>query len=309
MSNIIENVQETAYFLGVDGGGSKTIAILVDEQGRERGRGLAGSSNYSSVGLEQALFHLRRSVEEAAASAGSSLPVRAAWFGLAGMDRQDDHETLYPHLKPFAQQVQLMNDAELLLGALEDAVGVALIAGTGSIALGRDASGATARAGGWGYVLGDEGSGYDFGRQALQAATRAADGRGQPTLLLDLILQQWDLRHATDLIGQVYPFPDTIRIARLSSLVFAASRQGDQPASEIIQRAADELARAVLVIGEKLTFPDARIPLALGGGILLHEAVLRDAVLKRISQQHNLGQVELVEHPALSAARAAIRLM
>jgi len=297
-----------SFALGVDGGGSKTLAILVDEQGNERGRGVAGSSNYSTVSLEQVHLNLRDAVEQAARAADCQLPVRAAWFGLAGMDRRDDYEILLPLLAPFAQNVHLVNDAELLLGALDNAVGVALIAGTGSIALGRDAYGTTTRAGGWGHVLGDEGSGFEMGRQALQAAVRASDGRGRPTLLLDLILQHWQLKQASDLISQVYPVPDTTRIAQLSSLVFAAARQGDALASEIIQRAADELALAAIVVGDKLTFPDSRIPLALGGGILVHEAALRDEVLQRIGQQRSLGQVEIVEHPALSAARAAIHL-
>ncbi|HZR44520.1 MAG TPA: BadF/BadG/BcrA/BcrD ATPase family protein, partial [Ktedonobacteraceae bacterium] len=139
-----------SFALGVDGGGSKTLAILVDEQGNERGRGVAGSSNYSTVSLEQVHLNLRDAVEQAARAADCQLPVRAAWFGLAGMDRRDDYEILLPLLAPFAQNVHLVNDAELLLGALDNAVGVALIAGTGSIALGRDAYGTTTRAGGWG---------------------------------------------------------------------------------------------------------------------------------------------------------------
>jgi N-acetylglucosamine kinase-like BadF-type ATPase len=201
----------------------------------------------------------------------------------------------------------LSNDAELLLGALDNAIGVALIAGTGSIALGRDTHGATTRAGGWGHVMGDEGSGYDLGRRALQAAARAADGRGAPTLLLDLLLQHWQLKKADAMIGEVYPDDDKGKIARLSTYVFQAARQNDAIAQAIIEQAAHELALAVLTVSDALDLP-SELPLALGGGLLIHEAYLRDQVLQHIHRQRGTGQVVLVEQPALSAAQATIHL-
>jgi N-acetylglucosamine kinase-like BadF-type ATPase len=136
------------YFVGVDGGGSKTLAVVVDAHGCERGRGLAGSGNHAAVGVEQAVSQLRAAVEEAAQMAGCSLPLRAAWLGVAGIDSPRDYELLFPHLCSLAETVRLTNDAELVLGALDQCVGVALIAGTGSIALGRDAYGGSARAAG-----------------------------------------------------------------------------------------------------------------------------------------------------------------
>ncbi|MDQ2717887.1 MAG: hypothetical protein M3Z08_23575, partial [Chloroflexota bacterium] len=138
------------HYLGVDGGGTKTLAVVVDAQGQERGRGLAGSANYNAVGLDQAIQHIHVAVEQAAQAAGCHLPLRKAWLGLAGIDRPHDYETLLPSLRSLAESVHLTNDADLALSTLEDAVGVVLIAGTGSIALGRDAHGTSRRAGGWG---------------------------------------------------------------------------------------------------------------------------------------------------------------
>ncbi len=296
------------YFLGVDGGGSKTLAIVVDTQGQERGHGLAGSSNYNTVGINSAVKQLYTAVEQAAQAAGCAPPFQAAWFGLAGMDRPDDYDKLLPYLRSLAKQIHLTNDAELLLSVLAHGVGVALISGTGSIALGRDAHGATARAGGWGHILGDEGSGYTIGRQALQAAVRAADGRGAPTILLDLILNEWKLRQASDIIARVYADESRAAIAQLSSLAFKAAHAGDEPARQIIQQAAHELALAALAVGNALDFHGGRLPLALGGGILVHETTFRMQVLRRIRSRREIGPVVIVEQPALSAARAILKI-
>ncbi len=302
------------YYLGIDGGGSKTLAVVVDEQGRECGRGLAGSSNYAAIGLEMAMSNIQRALEQATATLAiptstqaEQICFRRAWLGMAGMDRPDDDALLWPRLRGLAQFVHITNDADLLLSAFEDTVGIALIAGTGSIALGRNAQGPRARAGGWGHLLGDEGSGYDLGLQALKAVTRAVDGRGPATLLLDLIMSWWQLQSAHDIIGQVYPQEDKAKIARLTPLVFEAADAGDACAIDIIQRSARELADLVGAVGGRL-FPDAtqKIALALGGGLLLHQQNYQEQVLAAVRQQQALGTVVAVEQPALSAARAMI---
>jgi glucosamine kinase len=294
-----------SYAIGVDGGGSKTLAVVVDAQGNERGRGIAGSANYATVGIDQAVRQIHSAVEEAARAASCSLLAR---LGLAGIDRPGDNEILLPHLHSVAEFILLTNDAELVLSALDDAVGIALIAGTGSIALGRDAHGIVTRTGGWGYIIGDEGSGYDIGRRCLQAVSRAVDGRGQMTALVGLLLQHWNLTDASDIIGKVYPDPGKAAIASLSALVFRAARAADEIASEIVQSAADELALAAVAVRNTLDFPGEEVSLALGGGLLLHEADFRAQVLRGIGKELSIRQVVLVEEPALSAARAAIKL-
>lgn len=297
----------SSYSLGVDGGGSKTLAIIVDAQGNQCGQGLSGSSNYAAVGMSQAVAHIHSAVEEASREAGCTLPLRASWLGLAGIDRPDDCDALLPHLRSLATTVHLTNDAELLLSALDNAVGVALIAGTGSIALARDAQGSIKRTGGWGHILGDEGSGYDIGRRGLQAATRAADGREPGTMLLELIMQHWNLTKADDLIDKVYHAADKAAIAQVSTQVFAAARSGDNIAREIVRQAAQELALAAITVGT-IVEPSRPLPIALGGGLLLHEEDFREQVLDAIREHRAVGQLALVTQPALSAARAAMHL-
>jgi len=292
------------FAVGVDGGGSKTLAVVVDGQGNERGRGIAGSSNHTGVGIEQAVQHIYSAVEEATRPAGCSLPLQCAWFGLAGIDRPDDYTLLLPYLQPLAQRVRLTNDAELALSGLPDGVGIALIAGTGSIALGHDAKGSNARAGGWGHIIGDEGSGYDLGRQCLQAVSRAVDGRGQATMLVELLLRHWKLDNASDIIGKIYNDSDKATIAALSTLVFAAARDGDEVARGMVENAARELALATVAVKNSLDFSGQQVALALGGGLLLYEIDFRTKVIQAIGTCMSVGEVALVEEPALSGARS-----
>ena len=298
-----------ALFAGVDGGGSKTLAVVVDGEGQERGRGTAGSSNYAAVGLDQAIGEIRAAITEAIRVAGSDGPIVAAWIGLAGVDRPADQEALLPHLRQVAGHVQLTNDADLVLTALPNAVGIAAIAGTGSIMRGRDARGTAARVGGWGHIIGDEGSGYELGRLALQAASRAADRRGPSTTLVDAIQRAWNLREPGDMISRVYHHEDKAAIARLSSLVFDQAQAGDPVARKLVERAAGELTLGIMTLSRQLDFADGPLPLALAGGLLTGEPTFRAMVLRRLRRRRQVGPVEVVTEPASSAARAAVRLV
>lgn len=295
-------------FLGVDGGASKTITVVVDAVGQECGRHATGGTNYAVIGLDQAVTRVWGAAAEAVRTAGGVLPVSAAWLGLAGIDRPQDQEVLLPRLRGLAEVVHLTNDGELALSALDGAVGVALVAGTGSIAVGRDPHGASARVGGWGHIIGDEGSGYDMGRMALQAVARAIDGRGPATTLLRAITEHWELKAPSDILGRVYPQGDKAAIARLSSLVLREARAGDSVGRSLVDRAADELALAATAAGDALNFPEGELALALTGGLLTHEPDFRAKVLSAIRQRRPVGQVAVIEEPALSAARGAIRL-
>ncbi|MFL5758963.1 MAG: N-acetylglucosamine kinase [Thermomicrobiales bacterium] len=289
--------------MGVDGGGSKTTAVVVDRAGCERGRAIAGSSNYTVVGAEEAAAQVTRAVTEAVKRADGDLPLCSLWAGLSGINRPGAREALLSLLQPLASDVRLTNDAELLFAALTDEIGVVLIAGTGSIALGRDPSGATARSGGWGHLVGDEGSGYDLGRRALQAAARAADGRGPETSLLGSIMDEWGLDQPMSIIDRVYRSTEKAEIAALSSLVFADARAGDLVARQIADEGATDLAAIAIAAADRLAFPDHELPLAIAGGVLIGEETYREAVLQRIQCRRQLRQVAVVTDPARFAAQ------
>ena len=293
-------------FAGIDGGGSKTLAVVVDAAGTERGRGIAESSNLASVGIDRAVAEIETALDTAFQLAGGALPLAGAWIGLAGVDRPADHAAMLPRLRGLAADVRLSNDADLVLAALPAAIGVAAIAGTGSIMLGRDPTGATTRTGGWGHVIGDEGSGYELGRRALQALSRAADGRGPATALLPAILEYWQLSDPEGVFARVYPDHDKAAIARLSGTVFAVARAGDPVARGLVASAASELALGILTIADRLNFGNGPLPLALAGGLLVSEADLRAMVLRRVRRRRPVGPLAIVAEPAVSAARALV---
>src|SRR5262249_50504885 len=159
--------------------------------------------------------------------------------------------------------------------------------------LGRNAEGKHARSGGWGHILGDEGSGYAIAQQALQAVVRASDGRGPQTALRDRILQAWNLQNTDELIGEIYGEPEKAKIASLSSWVMISARAGDQVAAGILQHAARELALAVSAVCQTLGFSRQEVPLALGGGLLINEADFCTQVIRQIRYYQPIGHVAL----------------
>jgi N-acetylglucosamine kinase-like BadF-type ATPase len=291
-----------SHFLAVDGGGSKTQAVVVDSHGAVCGRGASGSSNLRAIGVKPAVRQLRAAIE-AALPPGARSTVDTAWFGLSGVHGAGGANLLAPHLLSVAHEVTITNDAEFALAGLHNEPGVALIAGTGSIALGRDASGQIIQVGGWGHLLGDEGSAYDIGRRAALAAVRAADGRGPSTALLPLILERWGLREPRSMIDHVYRTQEKAPIASLAPAILDAARRGDRMARAIRRQACDELAQAAIAVINALDIAGP-VPLILGGGLLIHERDLRRAVVARIRRRRALGRVSLVREPALWAARS-----
>src|SRR5262245_40133550 len=178
--------------LGIDVGGTKAICWLSNES-REVIVDMRGVGATLQAGGEAAVENALRQVIVPAARVARG-PIAAICVGMAGVDRPTEANSvrlIVERLSPGAA-VLIVNDALIALEAgVNSAAGIVVVAGTGSIAYGRDARGRAARAGGWGYVLGDEGSGYWIGRQALQAVVRSADGRGPATSLTPLVLEHF----------------------------------------------------------------------------------------------------------------------
>ncbi len=291
----------------VDGGGTKTLAIVLDRNGVERGRATAGPSNFVAGEAERVVANVTFAIEAALESAGVFPSLGSLWVGLAGIDRPGAREAIAARLSHLAANVRLTNDAQLLFGAFPDETGIVLIAGTGSIALGQDRHGQTARAGGWGYLIGDEGSGYDLGRRAIRAAAKAADGRGLQTSLLPALLTHWELEDPLQIIDTVYRERDKAVIAGCAGLVFDAADAWDPVASRLVQSGAAELATAVGAVEQALDFDNEAVPLVLAGSLLVERERYRVMVLDRIEHQFDLGEVHLVDEPALMAARHLAR--
>jgi N-acetylglucosamine kinase-like BadF-type ATPase len=295
------------YVLGIDAGGTKTRALLADESGRVVGRGLGGGANLKTHGELEVEKVLHRVIEEAEAEAGAKPDAVA--LGIAGADRPEDHAVLRTILRRmgFRQRVLVTNDARIaLVAGSASRVGLALICGTGSIAWGQNARGAIARSGGWGWHLGDEGSGFWIGLTAVRAALKSADGRGPATALGLPLLEHFEVSGIEDIVRVVYngEFPRH-RIATFAPRVAQAAAGGDAVAREILSSAADELASAARSVIRRLELEGRPYDIVLSGGTLTAVPVLADAVEQRLRvPEATIKRLE--DEPAAGAVRLAV---
>jgi N-acetylglucosamine kinase-like BadF-type ATPase len=258
-------------FLGVDGGQSSTKAVIGDEARRILGAGAGGPCNHAAAGEGRARLErgVRESVAAACADAGldaATVAFEAACFGMSG-GPHDKHAILAPILR--TRRLIVTTDAAIALaGATSSGQGIAVIAGTGSIAFGRNAEGREARAGGWGYAFGDEGGGFDMVRQAVRAALRTEEGWGPPTSLRAALLAATSARDANDMLHRFYgdEWPRA-RMAALGPLVDAAALEGDGVALEIVSRAAQDLALLAAAVRGQLWKPGEAVEIAHIGGV------------------------------------------
>ncbi len=258
------------YFLGVDGGQSSTTAVIGDEAGRVLGRGEAGPCNHVEAerGREKLAAAISESVAAAAHAAGlgDPPPFAAACFGMSG-GPADKREIIGSIVR--TNRLEVTDDAYIaLLGSTAGEPGLIVIAGTGSIAYGRNAGGRTARAGGWGHIFGDEGSGFDIVRQALRAALRQEEGWGPPTALGRRLLEATGAASANDLLHRFYTrdFPRD-RVAGYAPLVDAAALEGDAAAQSLLQQAAQHLATLAASVRAQLFAPREAVYVASIGGV------------------------------------------
>jgi N-acetylglucosamine kinase-like BadF-type ATPase len=258
-------------FLGVDGGQSSTTALIGDETGRVLGIGEGGPCNHvgAAEGQQKLARAVRESVDKACAQAGldpRAATFEAACFGMSGGPA--DKQAILAEVIP-ARILVVTHDALIALaGATGGEPGVITIAGTGSIAFGRNGSGVTARAGGWGYLFGDEGGGFDIVRQALRAALRFEEGWGPPTALHSMLLESTAARNANDALHIFYtldwPRP---RVAALAARVDDAALQGDPVARDILHNAAQNLAALCTSVRSRLWKPGETAHIAYIGGV------------------------------------------
>lgn len=296
-----------AFLLGIDGGGTNTRCLIADLDGKLLGEGRSGPSNYQSVGRERAAAHLQAAVEGALSAVGLTLAelgrddagrprLAAVCAGLAGVGRPEDQPVARAMLA-FLGDVPLItvSDARIAAaGALEGGPGVNLIAGTGSIAFGIRPDGQVVRAGGWGWILGDEGSGFAVGRAAIQAALAAQDGSAPATTLSAAICEAWQLERIDQTIGKVYADPVTARveIAGLVPLVVAAAEAGDQAAQAILTQSGTELGGLAVTALRKLGLPEGapRI-VALTGSVATKVGLVRGELQAYLAEHAPGAQV------------------
>ncbi|MEW6567795.1 MAG: BadF/BadG/BcrA/BcrD ATPase family protein [Chloroflexota bacterium] len=298
--------------LGLDGGATRTVCLIVDEAGVEMGRGTAGPSNHQAVGVEAARQALEQALAAARRAAGDP-PLAAACFGMAGLDREEDRRILdemAASLLP-GVPVEVVHDADIALvaGTEGKRAGVVVIAGTGSIAVGYDAAGRMARAGGWGHLLGDEGSGYDLARRGLNAATRALDGRGPATVLAERLPVAVDTASMETLADRVYLEAWTpAQVAALAPVVLAAAQEGDEVAGRIVDGGAEELALAAQTVIRALGMEERAFEVVLSGGIFQGSPRMVERIRRQLAVWTPQAAVILPrQEPVWGAAWLALR--
>ena len=296
------------YIIGIDGGGTKTVGMLTTDKGEKVVKTQSGPSNYHVVGIEQTknvLVEIIRKLTENVDK--TELDSIRFCLGMAGLGREDDRKIIGQLCDEIGigKKRILTHDAHIaLVGGIGRQAGVIVISGTGSIVYGFDQFGQEARAGGWGYLLGDEGSGYDIGIKGLQAVARSADKREPPTELTRLMLNKLALNKPTDIIQWIHT-ASRDEIAELSKVVFKAVEIGDKKAEKIIDSAAEELMLAIETVVRMLNFTDT-FDVLLSGGNLIHQPILADKLSKWIEKNIIGATATLPKHePVYGAALLA----
>lgn len=297
------------HVLGIDAGGTKTLAILAAADGRAVAEGRAGGANLRTHGELVVEKTLHAVIDQALDGCGA-LPA-AVCLGIAGVDRADDAATIRGVMRRlgFRDRTLIVNDAliALVAGAGEPA-GLVVVAGTGSIAYGVNRGGLAARSGGWGPVLADEGSGYWIGRRALVAVMRHADGRGPRTALTPMVLQRLDVARPDEVVNEIYEGPERRQlVAALGGLVEEARAAGDAVAAEILREAAAELALAAASVVGRLDMRGDVFPTFLSGGVFRSMPWLAGEVSARLLEVAPRTTAALLEvEPAMGAVTLAL---
>jgi N-acetylglucosamine kinase-like BadF-type ATPase len=297
------------HVLGIDAGGTKTLALLANERGEIINEARGVGVNLQSAG-ELGVEKVLHEIMEQALDGHGERPA-AVCVGIAGVDRQDDARTVAALMRRISHgsRVLVVNDALIaLVAGAGSGPGIVVVAGTGSIAYGRNSNGHAARAGGWGHLIGDEGSGYWIGSRALTAVVRDADGRGPHTRLTSDVLAFFGVADAPALVRIVYERDVPRRnVAGLGPIVQRASEQGDMVATEIVADAAGELALAAGSVASRLGMRGDPFPFLLSGSAFRVVPRLASELIKRLVEIAPRARAEiLTAEPAQGAVRLAI---
>jgi N-acetylglucosamine kinase-like BadF-type ATPase len=310
-----EDLEETSsiapdLFIGVDGGGTKTLANLTDANLNVLGEGKTGVSNPLRVGVETAVDNIVTAIDRACDAADKPRSeIAAAEIGLAGVRRADIRSRMRDRLvsRLRIKKLEVYTDAEIALyGATDGNAGLVVIAGTGSICCGRNSSGEFAAAGGWGPLAGDEGGGSGIARRALQAVAKASDGRAPKTVLSELACDYFRASSPDDIAMAIYaPTMTNDRIAGFARFVIQAARDGDKVAHRLLDEAGCELGLAANAVIKKLKLADERFQIAYVGGVFAAKELIFEPLLRKV---HELAPDAYLAPPQLAPAVAAAKM-
>lgn len=284
--------------LAIDGGGTKTIAVITDLKGNILASSRSQASNYQAIGKEVAKANLQTVMKEVinkVCGIETKILIDKVVIALAGIDTEADQlfikgliEELCHQMDVKYNQLIIENDAlSALLGLTCNQPGAVLISGTGSIAFAHNGTGTVSRTGGWGHKVGDEGSGYWIGKEAIKAILKMEDGRGSSTILKDKVLEKLQLFSIEELYNWVYGNQYSIdAVSELAILVDECRKKGDKVAKEILEKASEELFSLLLIVMLNAQIEQAAgARIILQGGVLKHNLFIRQQLQKQLENQ------------------------
>ncbi len=297
-----------SYFLGIDGGGTKTNLILADELEKVQAEVEVGPTNLVAVGSETAKKNLKAGLAQAVAEIAKEAEIEFAVMGLASVDTdQEEQSAARVFQKTFSEfnvkQFALINDAiPALVNATDLENAIVLVAGTGSNCYGENEAGETAKTSGLDYLLADQGSAYDIGTKVLKAAAKSYDGRGPKTVLEKKLIEQFEIERFEYLKHKIYqPSLNKKQIAQLSHLWVEALEEGDEVAQAIFDWEADELWLMTVTVIEQLDFENERFDLVLEGSLAQSPQMIK-FLKKKLSQVSKQAEIVLPHQPAVYGA-------
>jgi len=302
------------YYLAIDGGGTKTSTLCVDEMGKVVGEGQSGPTNLTVIGVGAASFNLKEGIRQATEKLEAGFVITKLVMGVAGVDTNEEHDraqALFSEVVRFfpIEQFELYNDVIIALeSGTDDQNAVALIAGTGSNCYGRNAQGQIAKTGGMDYLLSDQGSGYSLGRALLRTVVKSYDGRSEKSQLLeDLVKQHFALDDLSQLKNVVYN-PDLTKteVAELAKLVFEAQSQGELVAQRVLDHAIDDLMIMAQTVIRKLGLEAAPMTVVLVGSVAKHDYIYPQLEQKLKSLNPQIQLVVPDQPPVYGALKLAM---
>jgi N-acetylglucosamine kinase-like BadF-type ATPase len=311
-------MKHNLYIIGIDGGGTKTTAVLCALDGAILSEAQGGPTNFQIVGIEQSAATILDIIQTCCHSVGCEVSqIGAIVAGLAGAGRPKDQERMTDGLVATAEKrnltlnkIQVESDARIALeGAFSGNAGIILIAGTGSIVFGKDDRDRTYRAGGWGRLMGDEGSGFAIGQEALKVLAKSLAGIGEKTKLARFLDEKFGFSSQETIINALYK--ENFDIASIAPVVLEAASQGDKISKRILAKGCAGLTELTRVVFSKMKKGNkfARPQIALTGRLLMSENIFSRMI--RASVKRELPRLSIHKadsSPVVGAALMAIKL-
>lgn len=284
-----------SYIIAVDGGGTKTAFCISDLYEQKKSYVYTGSTNYKSVGIDEAKTNLESGLKKLMVETGiKQEEIEFLVFGLSGCDSNKDYDVLKKIIEDLSlnKPYHLCNDAKLVLYSACDLPGIVVIAGTGSIALGVNSKGEEIRAGGWGHRFSDLGSGYWIGQRIIEYTLMYCDGCFPYNTVFSAIKSYFGIKEFKNL--PLYVTANDLgndETAALAKIVIEWAEQNDKLSYSIVRRAAFYLAQQIYAVYKRLGIENEKVDVVMAGGVLKSDLVrelLKDYLLKKIKDTNNV---------------------